>query len=108
MASPITCSGARSPRVASGGDPPTPCTRSSVTPLQAASAASCTLGSTTECRGIGISDLRAEGRNDHAVIQRIDPSAVDTVSHFPRRPGYRQFLLAGAHGIQGRVAENAA
>ena len=47
MASPITCSGARSPRVASGGDPPTPCTRSSVTPLEPASAASCTLGNAT-------------------------------------------------------------
>ena len=36
--------------------------RSSVTPPVSACAASCTLGNATECRGIGISDLRPEGR----------------------------------------------
>src|SRR6476469_9347369 len=80
MASPITCSGDRSPRVASGGDPPTPCTRSSVTPLEAASAASCTLGNATECRGRGISDLHPpEGRHVHRVLDQR--AAADGLIH---------------------------
>ena len=57
------CSGARSPRVAPGGVPPTPCTRSSVTPPHSATPASWTLGRAVECMGTGMSDLRARAAN---------------------------------------------
>src|SRR5947199_10621249 len=79
----MTCSGARSPRVASGGEPPTPWTRSSVTPPFAASAASCTLGSAVECLEIGMSDLHRGSHHVNQVLGNQSEAQVTPVDTYP-------------------------